>query len=99
LRSLNSHSGIYPAPLLGLLHCSIECEENAMTLFYDIALVTDIEAEEAVSAADAFLLLVEADIKKRTPEGWDNRGRNGLPGLGQPVFLSIRLNTTKILLG
>ena len=33
--------------------------------FYDIALVT--EAEEAVSAADDFLLLVEADIKKRTP--------------------------------
>ncbi len=35
--------------------------------FYDIALVTDTEAEEAVSAADDFLLLVEADIKKRTP--------------------------------
>src|SRR5271163_4839309 len=31
--------------------------------FYDIALVTDTEAEEAVSAADDFLLLVEADIK------------------------------------
>jgi hypothetical protein len=35
--------------------------------FYEIALVTDTEAEEAVSAADDFLLLVEADIKKRTP--------------------------------
>jgi hypothetical protein len=35
--------------------------------FYDIALVTDTEAEEAVSAADDFLLVVEADIKKRTP--------------------------------
>jgi uncharacterized protein (UPF0332 family) len=35
--------------------------------FYDIALVTDTEAEEAVSAADDFLLVVETDIKKRTP--------------------------------
>jgi uncharacterized protein (UPF0332 family) len=35
--------------------------------FYDIALVTDTEAEEAVSAADDFLVLVEADIEKRTP--------------------------------
>lgn len=35
--------------------------------FYDIALVTDTEAEEAVSAADDFLLVVEADIKKRIP--------------------------------
>ena len=34
--------------------------------FYDIALVTDTEAEEVVSAADDFLLVVEADIKKRT---------------------------------
>lgn len=30
--------------------------------FYDIALVTDTEAEEAVSAADDYLRLVEADI-------------------------------------
>jgi hypothetical protein len=35
--------------------------------FYAIALVTDTEAEEAVSAADDFPLLVEADTKKRTP--------------------------------
>ena len=35
--------------------------------FYDIALVTDTEAEEAVSAADDYLRLVEADIKKRAP--------------------------------
>jgi len=35
--------------------------------FYDIAIVTDTEAEEAVLAADNYLLLIEADIKKRTP--------------------------------
>jgi len=67
LRLLNSHRGICLAPLLGLLHCSTVCDENATTLFYDIALVTDTEAEEVVSAADDFLLVVEADIKKRTP--------------------------------
>jgi hypothetical protein len=33
--------------------------------FYDIALVSDTEAQEAVAAAEAYLLLVEADLKLR----------------------------------
>ena len=31
--------------------------------FYDIALVTDTEAQEAVAAAEAYLGFVEADLK------------------------------------
>ena len=33
LALLNSHSGICLVPLLGLLHCSTACDENATTLF------------------------------------------------------------------
>jgi hypothetical protein len=33
--------------------------------FYDIALVTDTEAQEAVAAAEAYLGFVEADLKLR----------------------------------
>jgi hypothetical protein len=67
---LNSHNGVCRAPLLGLLLCSVlfdRMRRKRNDAFYDIALVTDTEAEEAVSAAYDFLLLVEADIKKRTP--------------------------------
>lgn len=35
--------------------------------FYDIALITDTEAQEAVATAEGFLRLVEADIKVRVP--------------------------------
>jgi uncharacterized protein (UPF0332 family) len=35
--------------------------------FYDIALVSDTEAQEAVAAAEAYLHLVEADLKLRVP--------------------------------
>ena len=35
--------------------------------FYDIALVSDTEAQEAVAAAEAYLGFVEADLKLRVP--------------------------------
>jgi uncharacterized protein (UPF0332 family) len=35
--------------------------------FYDIALVSDTEAQEAVAAAEAYLRFVEADMKPRVP--------------------------------
>ena len=33
--------------------------------FYDVAIISDTDAQEAVSTAEQFLLLVEVDIKKR----------------------------------
>ena len=33
--------------------------------FYDVVIISDAEAQEAVSTAEQFLRLVEADIKKR----------------------------------
>jgi hypothetical protein len=35
--------------------------------FYDIALVIDTEAQEAVAAAEAYLRFIEADINLRVP--------------------------------
>jgi uncharacterized protein (UPF0332 family) len=35
--------------------------------FYDIALITDTEAQEAVATAEGFLRVVEADINVRVP--------------------------------
>lgn len=35
--------------------------------FYDVALISDVEAEEAVQAAEEYLKLVEADIQSRIP--------------------------------
>ena len=35
--------------------------------FYDVTIISDTEARDAVSTAEQFLLLVEADIKKRIP--------------------------------
>ncbi len=34
---------------------------------YDVTIISDTEAEEAVSTSERFLLIVEADIKKRIP--------------------------------
>jgi len=33
--------------------------------FYDVTIISDTEAEEAVSTSEQFLLIAEADIKKR----------------------------------
>jgi hypothetical protein len=33
--------------------------------FYDIALIGEVEAEQAVAAAEAYMSIVAADIKKR----------------------------------
>ena len=35
--------------------------------FYDIAIIGEVEAEEAVAAAEAYLPVVAADIRKRIP--------------------------------
>jgi len=35
--------------------------------FYDVTIISDAEAEQAVSTSERFLLIVEADIKKRVP--------------------------------
>jgi uncharacterized protein (UPF0332 family) len=35
--------------------------------FYDVTIISDTEAQEAVSTAEQFLLIVETDIKKRIP--------------------------------
>lgn len=35
--------------------------------FYDVTIISDTEAQEAVLTSERFLLLVEADIKKRIP--------------------------------
>jgi uncharacterized protein (UPF0332 family) len=35
--------------------------------FYDVAIISDTEAEDAVSTAEQFLLIVQADIKKKIP--------------------------------
>ena len=35
--------------------------------FYDIAMIGEVEAEEAVKAAEAFLPVITADIRKRFP--------------------------------
>jgi len=34
--------------------------------FYDVAIISDTDAEEAVSTAEQFSRLVEADIKKKS---------------------------------
>jgi len=35
--------------------------------FYDVTIISDAEAEQALSTSERFLLIVEADIKKRVP--------------------------------